>query len=106
MKARLEPAGFRESNVQELFGLSREEMELVETRLALCRLIKRLRPERGVPQQAAARAIGSDQGNVSKAERNDATVSLECPVRIHMEMTRAAFALGASRQDVAHAIAG
>lgn len=99
MKVRLEAAGFRETNVQELFGLSREEVELVETRLALCRLIKRLRTERGASQQAAARAIGSDQGNVSKAERNDATVSLEW-------MIRAAFALGASRQDVAHAIAG
>ena len=99
VKSRLASAGFRETNVQELFGLSREEMELVETRLALCRLIKRLRAERGVSEQAAARAIGSDQGNVSKAERNDATVSLEW-------MVRAAFALGASRQDVAHAIAG
>ena len=37
---RLEAAGFRETNVQELFGLTPEETELIETKIALSRLLR------------------------------------------------------------------
>jgi hypothetical protein len=47
IKARLESAGFRETTVQELFGLTPEEYELVETRL-----IRQLRQEQHVTQKS------------------------------------------------------
>ena len=99
VRARLEAAGFRETSVQELLGLTPEETELVEMRLALSRLIKRLRHDKSVSQHALAERLGSDQANVSKAEGNASNMSLEW-------MFRAAFALGASREDIARAIGG
>ncbi len=98
-RARLEAAGFHETNVQELFGLTDEENELVETRLALASLIRDLRRERHLTQQRAAELVGSDQANMSKAEKNGGSVSLDW-------MIKAAFALGASRTQVGRAISG
>jgi DNA-binding XRE family transcriptional regulator len=99
LKARLEAAGFRETSVQELFGLTPEENELVEMRLALSQLVKQLRQEQHLTQKELAARVSSDQGYVSKAEKNDPSISIEW-------MLKAAFALGANRQDVAQAISG
>lgn len=98
VKARLEAAGFRETTVQELFGLTPEENELVETRLALSRLVRRLREEHHLTQQALAELLGSDQANVSKAERGDPNISVEW-------MLKAAFAMGANHRQVGQALA-
>jgi hypothetical protein len=43
MRSRVEGAGFRETDVQELFGLTPEESERIEKRLALARLVEALR---------------------------------------------------------------
>ena len=96
---RLETGGFRETTVEELFGLSEEESALIEVRLALAGYIKRLRSERHITQQALAKRLGSDQANISKAERNDETVSLDW-------MLRAALVLGASRTEIGQVICG
>ena len=92
-----EAAGFIETNVQELFGLTPEENELVETRVALSRLIEHLRNGAHVSQATVAKRIGSDQARIARAEKNDPSVSIEL-------MLRVAFALGAKRQQVAHAL--
>ena len=99
MKSRLEAAGFRQTSVQELLGLTTEENELVETRLALARLIKQLRQEQNITQKALAERLASDQGNVSKAEKNDPAISIEW-------MLRAAYALGADRRQVGRMLCG
>jgi DNA-binding XRE family transcriptional regulator len=96
-RARLEAAGFVETNVQELFGLTPEENELVETRVALSRLIKCLRQENHLSQAAIAKHIGSDQSRVAKAEKNDPSASIEL-------MLRVAFALGEKRQQIGQAL--
>jgi DNA-binding transcriptional regulator YiaG len=70
-KDRLKAAGFVETNVAEVFGLSEAENELVETRVALSHLIKQLRAEQHVSQTVIAKRIGSDQARVARAERND-----------------------------------
>ena len=98
-RAKLEAAGFVETNVQELFGLTPEENELVETRVVLSQLIKRLRQNAHISQAAVAKRIGSNQASVARAENNDPSVSIEL-------MLRVAFTLGAKRQQVAQAICG
>src|ERR1022692_1566377 len=95
-RQRLEDAGFRETTVQDLFGLTQDENELVETRLALSRLIKELRRDNHLTQHKLAELLRSDQGNVSKAETGDANVSIEW-------MLKAAFKLGATRKQVGRA---
>jgi hypothetical protein len=97
LRSRLEAAGFRETNVQDLLGLTPEEVELVETRLALSRLVKRLRAEKRLTQRAAAAMVRSDQSNLSKAEANDPEVSVDWLIRV-------AIALGASRQEIGRAL--
>jgi len=98
-KARLAAAGFVETNVQELFCLTPEENELVETRVALSHLIKQLRQEVHISQVAVAKKVGSDQSRIARAEKNDPTVSIDL-------MLRVAYALGASRQQVGYALTG
>jgi hypothetical protein len=98
-KARLGQAGFRETTVQELFGLTPEENELVETRLALSRLIKELRRDNRLTQKKVAAMLSSDQGNVSKAEKSDPNISIEW-------LLKAAFKLGATRKQVGQALCG
>jgi len=60
-RARIEATGFVETNVQELFGLAPEENELVETHIALSRLIKSLRKENRISQATVVKHLGSDQ---------------------------------------------
>ncbi len=60
VKARLEAAGFRETTVQELLGLTPEENELVETRQCEARLIRELRQTHHLTQEALAKRLGSD----------------------------------------------
>ncbi len=98
-RARLEAVGFRETSVQELFELTPEESEFIEVRLALAELIRDLRRQSHLTHRKAAALLRSDQANVSKAEKNDDTVSLDW-------MIKAAFALGADRVRVGRAICG
>ena len=96
-KARLAAAGFIETNIQDFLGLPPEETELVETRVALAHLIKRLRKEVHISQAAVAKRVGSDQSRIARAEKNDPTVSIDM-------MFRVAYALGADRRQVAYAL--
>ena len=96
-KARLAAAGFVETNVKDFFGLTPEENELVETRVALAHLIKQLRKEVQLSQAAVAKRVGSDQSRIARAEKNDPSVSIEMLFRV-------AYALGADRQQVAYAL--
>ncbi len=97
-KTRLAAAGFVETTVQELFGLTPEENELVETRVALSHLIKQLRKEVHISQSAVAKRVGTDQSRIARAEKHDPTLSIELMLRI-------AYALGADRQRVGDALA-
>ncbi len=97
IKARLEAAGFKETNVQELFGLTPEENELIETRIVLSQLIKRLRQNARVTQAAVAKRNGSNQASIARDETNDPSVSVEL-------MLKVVFTLGANRRQVANAL--
>ena len=97
IRARLEAAGFVETNVQQLFGLTSEENELIETRIVLAQLMKDLRKQAHMSQAAVARRIGSDQSRVARAERSDPSVSIDLMFRIVL-------ALGANRQQIGHAL--
>ena len=97
MYTRLNTAGFVETTVGELFGLNAEELEMIETRLALSKLIKELRSKANVSQTVCANLIGSEQGNISRAENGDGTLSLDW-------LIRAAYALGADRKQLGNAL--
>src|SRR4051794_31491257 len=83
----IEDAGFRVTNIQELFGLTEEETRLIELKVTIARRIRELRQKSGITQQALAAKLKSSQSRVAKIESADVDVSLDL-------MVRAFFALG------------
>lgn len=97
-KKRLEAAGWRVGSTQEFLGLSPAEAAYIELKIALGDKLKERRQREQVTQQKLAQLLGSSQSRVAKMEAGDPTVSLDL-------LLRALFALGATRRDVAKAIA-
>jgi DNA-binding XRE family transcriptional regulator len=97
-KKRLEDAGWRVGSTADFLGLSPAETAYIELKIALSDKLKERRQRRQVTQQELARLLGSSQSRVAKMEAGDSTVSLDL-------LLRALFALGATRRDVAKAIA-
>ncbi|HZF13312.1 MAG TPA: helix-turn-helix transcriptional regulator [Thermoanaerobaculia bacterium] len=97
-KSRLEAAGFKFGTVGELFGLTQAEEELVEMKVAISEAIRELREVHSLSQADLARLIGTGQARVSKLERSSESTSLDT-------LFRCMLVLGATRQDLAKAIA-
>lgn len=97
-KKRLEEAGWRVGSTQEFLGLSSAEAAYIELKIALSDKLKERRQRQQVTQQKLAQLLGSSQSRVAKMEAGDPTVSLDL-------LLRALFVLGATRRDVAKAIA-
>ena len=97
-RKRLEAAGFTFGSVGQLFGLTEAEEELVEMKVALAEAIRERREEHSLSQADLARLIGTGQARVSKLERASESTSLDT-------LFRCMLVLGASRQDLANAIA-
>ncbi len=97
-KKRLKEAGWRSGSVAEFLELTPEESALIEIKLRLTELIKRARTRRHLSQTALAERLGSSQSRVAKIEAGDPSVSLDL-------LVRASFASGATRKELARAIA-
>src|SRR3954463_7230863 len=80
-KHRLEAAGWRIGDAKEFLGLTPEEAEFVEIKLALSRRLRRLREERNWTQAEFARRVGSSQSRVAKMQAGAPTVSIDLLVR-------------------------
>ena len=93
-RKRLEEAGFRASTVADFLGLTPEESELIEIRLALTHAFQRQRAASGLSQSQLAEKIGSSQSHVAKMEAGDPHVSLDLMVKalVASGMTRAELA--------------
>jgi ribosome-binding protein aMBF1 (putative translation factor) len=97
-KKRLKEAGWSTGSVAEFLELTPEESALIEIKLRLTELIKRARTRRHLSQTALAERLGSSQSRVAKIEAGDPSVSLDL-------LVRASFASGATRKELARAIA-
>ncbi len=93
-KAKLEAAGWKVGTADQLLGLSKEESEYVELRLALAEGIRVRRQRRHLTQSQLARLVGSSQSRIAKVESADPTVALDL-------MVRSLFATGAGRRELA-----
>ena len=97
-KERLAAAGWHSGNAAEFLGLSPEEIEFVELKLALSSELKDVRAENGLSQVELAQRLGSSQSRVAKMEASDPSVSIDL-------LIRGLLAAGASKNDIASAIA-
>jgi len=97
-RQRLEAAGWRVGNAEDFLGLSPEEVAFIEMKLSLSKRLRELRLSQKLSQETLANRINSSQSRVAKMETSDPSVSLDLIVRTLL-------AMGATREDVAGAIA-
>ena len=93
-KKKLEARGWKVGDTADFLGLSPEEVEFVELKLALAQGLREERETQGLTQAELARRVGSSQSRVAKMEAADPSVSVDL-------MVRSLFKLGAQRRDVA-----
>lgn len=94
---RLEVAGWTVNNTSDFLELTPAETELVELKVQLALLVKELRKNQNLSQDALAKKMGSSQSRIAKIESGDPSVSLDLVVR-------ALFTSGATRQQLAQVI--
>ena len=92
-RRRLEAAGWRVGDARDFLGLSDDEAEFVEIKLALARRLRELREKRNWTQADLAKHVGSSQSRVAKMEAADPTVSVDL-------LVRSLLAVGANRREV------
>src|SRR5271157_6509519 len=83
-----------EGSVQEFLSLSDADMELIETRLAISRLLKATRQKKKLTQAAVAAALHTSQSRLAKMESGDPSVSLDL-------LFKSLFSLGVTRKNLA-----
>lgn len=97
-RQRLEEAGWSVGTAAEFLGLSPEESAFIELKLSLSKRIKQLRINQQLSQQALAERIKSSQSRVAKMEAGDPSASVDLLIRTLLSV-------GATRKDIAEAIA-
>lgn len=97
-RKRLKAAGWRIGTVSELLGLTKEDEEYIELKLRLTELVRASRKRKRISQLTLAKRLGSSQSRVAKLEAGDPSVSFDL-------LVRASLAIGATRKDMARAIA-
>ncbi|MEO0015386.1 MAG: hypothetical protein RLZZ535_3775 [Cyanobacteriota bacterium] len=96
-RKRLEAAGWTVGNTSDFLELTSAETELVELKVQLALLVKELRKNKNLSQNALAKKMGSSQSRIAKIESGDPSVSLDLIVR-------ALLTSGATRQELAQVI--
>jgi ribosome-binding protein aMBF1 (putative translation factor) len=92
-RKKLEAAGFRVGNAEDLLELTPEEQEMVRLRLRLSRLVRAHRERQHLTQQQLAERIASSQSRVAKLESGAGGVSLDL-------LFRGFFAVGGKLREV------
>jgi len=97
-RKRLEAKGWRLTSAEEFLGLTREEVALVEMKLALADAVKAQREKSHLSQNELATRMKSSQSRVAKIEAGDPSVSLDL-------LVRAVLSAGATKKEVARVLA-
>lgn len=94
---RLKAHGWQVGSVNDFLGLSNEEAEYIQVKLALSQEVRAFRQRQGWTQDEVARLVGSSQSRVAKMEVGDPSVSIDL-------LMKTLIALGVSRQEIANTI--
>ena len=89
--------GWVEGSVKDFLDLSEADVEYIELRRTLSRLLKNKRQKLHLTQVAAAARLQTSQSRLAKMEKADATVSADL-------LLQSLFRLGLKRKDLAGAI--
>ena len=96
-RRKLEAAGWKVGYAAEFLGLTPEEAEFVQLKLALAEGLREERETQNLTQAEFAQRVGSSQSRVAKMEAADPSVSVDLLVRSLLK-------LGARRRDVARLV--
>ena len=94
---RLKAHGWQVGSASDFLGLSTEEAEYIQVKLALSQEVRAFRQRQGWTQDEVARLVGSSQSRVAKMEVGDPSVSIDL-------LMKTLIALGVSRQEIADTI--
>ena len=94
----LESKGYKVGSVDEFLGLSEEESQYIELKLALSQALAERRKKSKLTQAQLAKMLKSSQSRVAKMERGDPTVSVDL-------LVKSLLAMGANKESIAKAIA-
>ena len=94
----LESKGYKVGSVKEFLGLSPEESEYIELKLALSEALIKRRKKSTLTQAQLAKMLKSSQSRVAKMEKGDPTVSVDL-------LVKSLLALGANKNSISRAIA-
>jgi len=97
-KEALESIGYKVGSVEEFLGLSAEESEYIELKLALSDALAKRRKKSNLTQAQLAKMLKSSQSRVAKMEKGDPTVSVDL-------LVKSLLAMGANKKSIAKAIA-
>ena len=92
-RKRLRAVGFRVGTMQEFLEISDEEMALIDLKVRMVEMPRKVRASLGMTQEGLAKWIGSSQSRVAKMEAGESDVSLDL-------ICTALFALGISRREI------
>ena len=96
-KKRLESKGYKIGTVEQFLGLSAEESEYIELKLALSEALAKRRKSSKLTQVQLAKILKSSQSRVAKMEKGDPSVSLDL-------LVKSLIAMGAKKENIAKAI--
>jgi len=97
-KEALESKGYKVGSVGEFLGLSVEESEFIELKLALSDALVKRRKKSNLTQAQLAKMLRSSQSRIAKMEKGDPTVSVDL-------LVKSLLAMGANKKSIAKAIA-
>ncbi len=89
----VEAKGWKVGDVSEFLGLTPEELEYIDLKIALGKRLQDRRKEKNLTQVQLARSVGSSQSRVVKMEKGDPSVSLDL-------LIKALLSLGVTRKEV------
>ena len=97
-KRALEAKGYKVDSVNGFLGLSKEESEYIELKLALSQALAERRKRSNLTQDQLAKKLRSSQSRIAKIEKGDPSVSLDL-------LVKSLLAMGATKKNIAKMIA-
>lgn len=95
-KKTLESKGYKIGSAEDFLGLSKEESEYIELKLALSQALAEQRKQKKITQIQLAKMLKSSQSRVAKMECGDPTVSLDL-------LVKSLLAIGVTKESIAKA---
>lgn len=97
-KKALEAKGYKVNSVNGFLGLSKEESEYIELKLALSQALAERRKRSNLTQGQLAKKLRSSQSRIAKIEKGDPSVSLDL-------LVKSLLAMGETKKNIAKMIA-